>query len=348
MTRKGSVTYEAVEEACFALLRKGEGPSFNSVYAELGNRGSSEIVQRYIDQWRRATGEAFFRKRDVPGLPDAFVAAGDKLLGELWRLGLNQVEQFLEDRRAALETEHAEIRTRLVNAEREIAESSKDMAALRAKLARQSGELDASEGTVQALRNQLAELHRQHESQDARLKSLQETADARDQRHTAEIERCNRLLGEERERAAQALREEGLRTAAEREQLLKQIEAARQEKGSELAGLRQLAAASEERETRQRARADEAEAALREAQKRQRQAETTIAAAQDRIDRLQKLLDAANQAVSKKESAMAAAEARIKSLDEHRQAEVARADQLQRQLAEAREKVASIRRAHHG
>ena len=57
MARSSSVTFEAVEQICFQLLSAGENPSFNLVYAELGNKGSSEIVQRYIDQWRRGIGK---------------------------------------------------------------------------------------------------------------------------------------------------------------------------------------------------------------------------------------------------------------------------------------------------
>ena len=62
MARSSSVSFEAVEQICFQLLSQGENPSFNLVYAELGNKGSSEIVQRYIDQWRRETGAAFSLK----------------------------------------------------------------------------------------------------------------------------------------------------------------------------------------------------------------------------------------------------------------------------------------------
>lgn len=41
MARSSSVTFEAVEQICFQLLSQGENPSFNLVYAELGNKGSS-------------------------------------------------------------------------------------------------------------------------------------------------------------------------------------------------------------------------------------------------------------------------------------------------------------------
>lgn len=347
MVRPGGVTYEVVEEACFALLRKGEGPSFNTVYAELGNRGSSEVVQRYIDQWRRTTGENFFRKRTLPSLPEEFVAAGDRLLGELWRLSLAHAEHMLQGRREALEIEHEELKSRFAAATKEIESARRDAVTTSTRIVALVTELEARDGTIAELHAHLTEFQRQNEAQEARIRILEEAAEAREGRFAAELDRCNRLISDERERAAQVLREEGQRAASERDHLSKQVEAVRQEKATEVAAVRQLLASMEERENRQRTRADEAEAALREVGKRQRQAETSIAAAQDRIDRLQKLLDVATQAASRKESAIAAAEARIKAIDDHRQAEAARADQMQKQLAEAREKLASVRRGQN-
>ena len=80
MARSSSVNFEAVEQICFQLLSQGENPSFNLVYSELGNKGSSEVVQRYIDQWRRETGAAYFRQRSIPGMPDELVASADSFM----------------------------------------------------------------------------------------------------------------------------------------------------------------------------------------------------------------------------------------------------------------------------
>ena len=345
MVRPGSVTYEAVEQACFTLLAKGESPSFNTVYAELGNRGSSEIVQRFIDQWRRATGENFLRKRTVPGLPDDFVSIGDQFLGEVWRICLGHAELKLQGQRDALEEQREEVTRRLGEAQHETDVVRTELAGAEGRIAVLTAELEGRDTTILELRTQLADITRLREQQDSRIRALDETAETRESRHATEIERLNKQLAEERERGNQLLREEAQRGQMERDLLMKQIENARQEKVAELAAARQQTATVEDRESRQRARADEAEAALREALTRQRQHETSIAAAQDRIERLQKALDTATQAASKKESAIAAAEARAKAVEDYRLAETARADHLQQELADAREKLASITRS---
>ena len=95
MARSSSVNFESVEQICFQLLSQGENPSFNLVYAELGNKGSSEVVQRYIDQWRRETGAAFFRQRSIPGMPDELVSAADAFMANVWSLSLQQADRVL-------------------------------------------------------------------------------------------------------------------------------------------------------------------------------------------------------------------------------------------------------------
>lgn len=345
MVRPGSVTYEAVEQACFTLLTKGESPSFNTVYAELGNRGSSEIVQRFMDQWRRATGESFFRKRTLPGLPDGFVSIGDHFLGEVWRLCLSHAEQTLQVERDALEREREQERRQLNEALAEVEAVRAEAAASDGRIAVLTAELEGRDNTIQELRAQLADMARLREQLEARIATLDEGAEAREARHTADIDRMGKQFAEERDRVAMQLRDEIQRAAGERDHLLKQVEVARQEKTSELALMRQNLVSVEEREVRQRQRADEAEAALREALTRQRQHETSIAAAQDRIERLQKQLDAATHAASKKESSVAAAEARAKAVEDFRIAETARADQLQRELTDAREKLTAVARS---
>ena len=95
VARSSSVNFESVEQICFQLLSQGENPSFNLVYAELGNKGSSEVVQRYIDQWRRETGAAFFRQRSIPGMPDELVSAADTFMANVWSLSLQQADRVL-------------------------------------------------------------------------------------------------------------------------------------------------------------------------------------------------------------------------------------------------------------
>jgi hypothetical protein len=118
----------------------------------------------------------------------------------------------------------------------------------------------------------------------------------REQKFAAESERLSRLLQNDRDRYNASLKEEQDRSALDRELLMKQIDQARQEKLAEITAMRQQLANREEREARQREQTEEAKAALRKAVSRARQVETSLAAAEGRIERLQAQLKTASEA----------------------------------------------------
>lgn len=344
MARSSSVTFEAVEQICFQLLSQGENPSFNLVYAELGNKGSSEIVQRYIDQWRRETGAAFFRQRSIPGMPDELVSAADSFMGRVWSLSLQQADQVLANQRQELELEREALRQRFQEADDRIRQLESQAASSSRQIAALEQDVHSRDATIADLRAQALEFLRQREGLENRVKQLEEAAETREQKFAAESERMVRLLQTDRDRYTAQLKDEQERGAQEREMLMKQIETARQEKASELMAMRQQIANREEREARQREQTDEARAALREAVSKTRQIETSLAAAEGRIERLQAQLKIASDAAHGKESAVAAAEARARALEEVRLAETARAQRAEALLAEVQAELAMFKK----
>lgn len=344
MARSSSVNFEAVEQICFQLLAQGENPSFNLVYAELGNKGSSEVVQRYIDQWRRETGATFFRKRSVPGMPDELVSSADAFMGKIWSLSLNHAEQLFAAQRQALEQEQDAYRVRLQAAEQRIEQQDVTAAQAAAQLETLSDTLRVRDATIAELRQQVQESQRQKEALDGRIKMLEEAAEVREQKFAAESERLNKLLQGDRDRYTASLKEEQDRSALERELLVKQIDQVRQEKLGDITAMRQQLANREERESKLREQTEEAKAALREALSKTRQIETSLAAAEGRIERLQAQLKVATEAAHGKESAVAAAEARARAVEEVRLAETVRAQRAETLLAEALAEIGQLKK----
>lgn len=344
MARSSSVNFEAVEQICFQLLAQGENPSFNLVYAELGNKGSSEVVQRYIDQWRRETGATFFRKRSVPGMPDELVSSADAFMGKIWSLSLNHAEQLFAAQRQALEQEQDAYRVRLQAAEQRIEQQDVTAAQAAAQLETLSEALRVRDATIAELRQQVQESQRQKDALDGRIKMLEEAAEVREQKFAAESERLNKLLQGDRDRYTALLKEEQDRSALERELLVKQIDQVRQEKLGDITAMRQQLANREERESKLREQTEEAKAALREALSKTRQIETSLAAAEGRIERLQAQLKVATEAAHGKESAVAAAEARARAVEEVRLAETVRAQRAETLLAEALAEIGQLKK----
>lgn len=335
MARSSSVTFEAVEQICFQLLSMGENPSFNLVYAELGNKGSSEIVQRYIDQWRRDTGTAFFRQRSVPGMPDELVTSTDRLMAKVWSLALQHADQIFASQRQMLEQERESVLARLQTAQDRISQLEAEVTQAAARIDSFNQGIQARDTSIADLRNQALEFLRQREGLETRVKVLEDAAEVREQKFAAESDRLTRLLQNDRDRYNASLKEEQERNAQDRELLMKQVEQVRQEKVAEIMTMRQQLANREEREAKQREQMEEAKAALREAMSRTRQIETSLAAAEGRIERLQAQLKVASEAAHGKESAVAAAEARARAVEEVRLTETARAQRAEANLAEA-------------
>ena len=344
VARSSSVNFEAVEQICFQLLSQGENPSFNLVYSELGNKGSSEVVQRYIDQWRRETGAAYFRQRSIPGMPDELVSAADAFMANVWSLSLQQADQVLASQRQALEAEREAVNVQLQAAHDRIQQLEAAANGAAQQIAGCEQLIQERDATIAELRSQLQDSQRQREALEVRVKLLEEAAEGRDQKFAAETERLTRLLQNDRERYTTALKEEQERSAGEREALLKQIEQARQDKVAEMLALRQQVANREEREARQREQTEEARAALREAVSKARQIETSLAAAEGRIERLQAQLKIASDAAHGKESAVAAAEARARAVEELRLLETARAQRAEALVAEMQAELAARRK----
>lgn len=344
VARSSSVNFEAVEQICFQLLSQGENPSFNLVYSELGNKGSSEVVQRYIDQWRRETGAAYFRQRSIPGMPDELVSAADAFMANVWSLSLQQADQVLASQRQALEAEREAVNVQLQAAHDRIQQLEAAANGAAQQIAGLEQLIQERDATIAELRGQVQDSQRQREALEVRVKLLEEAAEGRDQKFAAETERLTRLLQSDRERYTAALKEEQERNAGEREALLKQIEQARQDKVAEMLALRQQVSNREEREARQREQTEEARAALREAVSKARQIETSLAAAEGRIERLQAQLKIASEAAHGKESAVAAAEARARATEELRLLETARAQRAEALVAELQAELSARRK----
>ena len=109
MPRASSVQYPDVAAACQALFQAGEPPSFNRVYAVLGNRGSGRVVSDLIRRWRAEAGDrlTIMSARSLPGVPDALVQDVDAMLLKAWQLALAESETAYECAHATLDAERA-------------------------------------------------------------------------------------------------------------------------------------------------------------------------------------------------------------------------------------------------
>jgi hypothetical protein len=107
MPRVSSVQYADVAAACQSLFQSGEPPSFNRVYAALGNRGSGRVVSDLIRRWRAEAGSrlSIMSTRSLPGVPDALVQDVDAMLLKAWQLALAESETAYEEASALLDAE---------------------------------------------------------------------------------------------------------------------------------------------------------------------------------------------------------------------------------------------------
>jgi chromosome segregation ATPase len=207
MARESGVTYEAVRAACCELLADGQNPTRPAVQAalarpeRLGFKGSNSVVQGFVTQFKAEMARlAGAPERTVAGVPDAFVAAQDRMLVEMVAIAREIATAELAEREAALVAARHEMDAAItaartaaegaeqlrLRAEGELTAVHGQLAEARHALQARSTEFQALEGAHHALQSEVAVLRQAVAHGEARVVDAQHALEAAEHRHQAE------------------------------------------------------------------------------------------------------------------------------------------------------------------
>jgi hypothetical protein len=217
MSRVSSIQYAEVSSACTKLFLDGESVSLPKVYALIGNKGSSRVVQAYIEQWRRETADKMqvTLVRDLPGVPDGVVASADDLLVKIWQGALAQADDALQQARGRLDLERAEIAAERERNAATLHDLEGSLLETRTLLQERDRELGELKGAYQDQGARSREREARITAQAEEIARLSATLDAGQERHAADLAAAH-TRGEEL--LAEARRQHSLEIEREREQ----------------------------------------------------------------------------------------------------------------------------------
>lgn len=275
MSRKPTIQYEDVAPICKTLYLEGREVTFNAVYAELG-RGGAATVQKYIKQWREQTAKILGTPRVSAALPTEIVALADQLLEAMWAKSLEQADAAYLAKQQELEAERVLWGERIDKAETMADDLNRQLLTLRGDLQAKEATLDAQMATLEDLRSRMAaavqlvankeaELMRQH----GEIKTLNATLASERALHQAALaaqqEQHQQAMAAEVDRHTTELARVQEIAQGERQHLMLQTDAMRQEIKQAQAAVNAARAEGKEIENRLRQRANDAEEKLSEA-----------------------------------------------------------------------------------
>jgi chromosome segregation ATPase len=197
-----------IDEACIAVMQRGERISTSIIYKELGERGSFSTIQKMVKDWQARNPEQSERVENLPlkaDIPETLKSAGENALKAFWNTAREVAHNELEVQRESLKKAEEDINLKI----EELQEFS-----------------DNQTNTIEVLREQLGnvtaentKLQIERENTNTTLASL--TEQLQQARHDLELSNIENQAMTERITEAKVLHEEQVNelkvTIAERE-----------------------------------------------------------------------------------------------------------------------------------
>jgi chromosome segregation ATPase len=142
-----------VDEACTAVMQRGERISTTTIHKELGERGSFSTIQKMMKDWQTRNPEQSERVENLPlkaDIPETLKSAGENALKAFWYTARELAHNELEVQRESLKKAEEDINLKI----EELQEFS-----------------DNQTNTIEVLREQLGQITAEH----TELKEEQET-----------------------------------------------------------------------------------------------------------------------------------------------------------------------------
>jgi chromosome segregation ATPase len=153
LLKENRLKQSEIDEACTAVMQRGERISTTTIHKELGERGSFSTIQKMMKDWQARNPEQSERVENLPlkaDIPETLKSAGDNALKAFWHTARELAHNELEIQRESLKKAEEDINLKI----EELQEFS-----------------DNQTNTIEVLREQLGQITAEH----TELKEEQET-----------------------------------------------------------------------------------------------------------------------------------------------------------------------------
>lgn len=156
LLKENRLKQSEIDEACTAVMQRGERISTTIIHKELGERGSFSTIQKMMKDWQARNPEESDRVENLPlkaDIPETLKGAGENALKAFWHTARELAHNELEVQRESLKKAEEDINQKI----EELQEFS-----------------DNQTNTIEVLREQLGQMT----AENAELKTKQETTNA--------------------------------------------------------------------------------------------------------------------------------------------------------------------------
>jgi chromosome segregation ATPase len=174
LLKENRLKQDEVDNACVAIIERGERISTNTVHKEVGERGSFSTIQKMIKDWQARHPEqtaTIEKQPEKVEIPESLKTAGNAALKAFWTQAVGLAHSELETQREALKRAENEVNLKM----EELQEFS-----------------DNQDNTIEVLREQLAQITaKNHELESALTTEQTKTTELTDKlnhaRHELEL-----------------------------------------------------------------------------------------------------------------------------------------------------------------
>ena len=153
---------EDVHAACESIKARGERVSTNSVYDELGERGSYKTIQKFIVIWGAENSEQLEEIKNLPvsaEIPESIEGIGKKLLKTYWNEAKAKADAELDIQREALKQAEANANNKVDEITLFSGKQTETITVLREQLAEQQTQLTNEKNKTDKLNELISQEH---------------------------------------------------------------------------------------------------------------------------------------------------------------------------------------------
>lgn len=152
-----------IDEACIAVMQRGERISTTIIHKELGERGSFSTIQKMMKDWQTRNPEQSDRVENLPlrvEIPETLKGAGENALKAFWHTARELAHNELEVQRESLKKAEEDINLKIEELQEFSDNQTNTIEVLREQLGQmtaENGELKANQETTTATLASLTE-----------------------------------------------------------------------------------------------------------------------------------------------------------------------------------------------
>jgi chromosome segregation ATPase len=195
-----------IDEACNAVMQRGERISTTTIHKELGERGSFSTIQKMMKDWQARNPEQSERVENLPlkaDIPETLKGAGENALKAFWNTARELAHNELEVQRESLKKAEEDINLKIEELQEFSENQTNTIEVLREQLGQMTAENtelktreETTNATITSLTEQLSQTRHELELSNIENQALAERFAEAKELHELQVSELKTTLAE--------------------------------------------------------------------------------------------------------------------------------------------------------